>query len=129
MNRIIVFITVCLFIHNIAFTQTPTTHNDPHWQLKWEDNFNSFDNSKWVKMNYGYHGEPQLYLESQVWTSNGNLVIELNNTKAKCPNPAPDPTRWSCGKCASNTWYDYSSGWVETTGEYNTQYGYVEARI
>ena len=57
-------------------------------------------------MHNGKHGdEPQLYLNNQVWTSNGNLVIELNNTKVNCPNPAPWPPSGSCGKCESGKQY------------------------
>ena len=109
----------CLLIFNNGFTQTPA--NDPHWKLEWEDNFNSFDNSKWSKANYfDHYGEPQLYLESNVWTSGGYLVIKVNNSPANCP-PA-------CYYCSEGT-YNYTSGWVNTTDTYNTQYGYIEARI
>jgi beta-glucanase (GH16 family) len=114
-------------IHYFIFSQTPA--NDTHWQLKWEDNFNSFDKSKWIKMNHGIHGgEPQLYLESQVWTSNGNLVLSLNNTAVIC-NPAVYTETGACGVCSSRKQYNYRSGWVETTEAYNTHYGYIEARI
>jgi len=34
----------------LIFGQTPS--NDPHWRLVWEDNFNSFDASKWLKVDW-----------------------------------------------------------------------------
>ncbi len=110
-----------------ASGQTPS--NDPHWQLEWEDNFNFFDNTKWVKAHYcDHYGEPQLYLEQNVWTSGGNLVIKVNNYPAYCPSNPPTPTAWACGSCNEGV-HDYTSGWVETKQAYDTQYGYIEARI
>jgi len=128
MKRRIIF-SLCWFIPYIAFAQTPAC--DPHWQLKWEDNFNSFDNLKWGKMNHGIHNsaEPQLYLESQVWISNGNLVLALNNYSAIC-DTNQFSQYWSCIQCTTQ-WqtHKYRSGWVETKDAYATKYGYIEARI
>lgn len=108
-----------------TFGQTPA--NDPHWELVWEDNFNFFDSNKWLKVDWAQHGEPQLYLDDNVYTSSGNLVIKVDNNATYCP-PNP-PTVWgACWPC-DNQWYSYTSGWVETKQSYNTQYGYVEARI
>jgi len=127
MNRIIL-LSIFGLSTILAFSQSPT--NDPHWQLKWEDNFNTFDNVKWIKMEYGRHGdEPQLYLADQVWTGGGNLVIELNNNKVQCPSTPPWPPSGACGKCTSDKWYNYQSGWIETKTNYNVQFGYIEARI
>lgn len=110
-----------------TFGQTPA--NDPHWQLAWEDNFNFFDNNRWVKAHYCDHGgEPQLYLDNNVWTSNGNLVIRVNKTPVNCPSNPPSPTTWACGSCNQGT-HQYTSGWVETKYPHNTQFGYIEARI
>jgi beta-glucanase (GH16 family) len=46
-KKIIALVAVCLYVHWIAFAQTPS--NDPHWQLIWEDNFNgsSVNTTKW----------------------------------------------------------------------------------
>lgn len=110
-----------------AFGQTPS--NDQHWQLVWQDDFNSFDSNKWIKANYATHGtEPQLYLESNVYTSNGQLIIKTNNNAVTCP-PNPIQTTYACGICNQGQTYSYNSGWVETNNNFNTQYGFIEARI
>jgi len=129
MKRLIALLISCLFLQHIAFAQTPI--NDTHWQLKWEDQFNSFDNTKWAKAYYGTHGEePQLYLEQSIWIDNSNLVIQVNNNKDTCPTPAPEPGYLlACNPCKSGKTYSYTSGWIETTYDYTTQYGYIEARI
>lgn len=129
MNRVIIFLLYYVLFHCAAMAQTPTT--DPHWQLKWEDQFNTFDHSKWLKAHYATHGEgePQLYLQNNVWVANGFLVIALNNSSAICPTPAPDPISSACVGCVSRKRYEYTSGWVETTPMNSTQYGYIEARI
>ncbi len=126
MSKVIIFIC-CLLIYNKGFTQTPA--NDPHWELEWEDHFNSFDNSRWIKAHYCDHGgEPQLYLDNYVWTSGGNLVIKVDNNSVNCPSNPPGPTTWACGSCQTGT-HNYTSGWVETTSSFNSQFGYLEARI
>lgn len=121
-------ISVIVFLNTfLLLGQTPS--NDPHWQLVWEDNFNFFDNTKWVKANYAIHGsEPQIYLSSNVYTSNGQLVIKVNNNSVTCPLN-PTQTTWACGLATPGKSYPYNSGWVETSGNFNTQYGYIESRI
>ncbi|NLJ81890.1 MAG: family 16 glycosylhydrolase [Bacteroidales bacterium] len=134
MNKITMLIMSCLLMHQIGLTQIPA--NDPHWQLKWQDDFNMFNSVIWVKADSAAredrknpkNSEPQLYLGNQVWTSNGNLVIEVNNTPIKCPTPAPYP-HWVCGECISGKTYNYRSGWIQTNHLYDTRYGYIEARI
>lgn len=114
---------VCLW----TYGQTPS--NDPNWQIVWQDHFNFFDNSKWVKANYAIHlPEPQIYLSSNVYTANGNLVIRVNNNSVICP-PNPIRTTWACGLANPGQSYPYNSGWVETSDNFNTQFGYLEARI
>jgi beta-glucanase (GH16 family) len=125
-----------LLLHSMLFAQTPA--NAPHWKLNWEDQFNTFDNTKWKIIHNCDHysiknnvkiPQPQLYIEQNVWVSNGNLVIKVDNTKAICPNPPPSPMSWCCGSCVPGQ-HNYSSGWVETTyPNYNTKFGYIEARI
>lgn len=126
MSKLFCVILSFLFACNIS-AQAPKS--DPHWILSWEDDFDTFNHDKWLKMNYGRHGlEKQLYMADNVWTENGNLIIELNNTPTLCPSPAPNPTSWSCNKCISGI-YNYTSGWVETKKNFNSHFGYIEARI
>ena len=117
------------FMYYLAFAQTPT--NDSHWQLKWQDNFDTFNTNIWVKADSvarEHAKEPQIYIGNQVWTSGGNLVIEWNNTPFICPTPPPDP-HWICDTCVAGKKYNYRSGLIETKPFYNTQFGYIEARI
>ena len=121
-------ISIIVFLNTLLlFGQTPS--NDPHWEELWKDDFNFFDNTKWVKANYAIHSpEPQIYLISNVYTLNGQLVIKVNNNSVTCP-PNPTQTTWACGLAAPGQSYPYNSGWIETKQVYNTQYGFIEARI
>ena len=132
MNRTIVFFIGWLLICHTAFTQTPSyTPIDLHWQLKWEEHFNTFNTARWLKAEYSdhYYKDEQLYRAKNVWVQNGNLVIEINNIKDTCPNPHPPEVPAACGPCTAGKKYNYTSGWVATTPAYNTQFGYIEARI
>jgi len=128
MNRTIVFIKFFLFLQVVVFAQTPS--NDSHWQLKWEDQFNSFNTNRWVKAHNGIHTddtkEPQLYLADQVWVSNGNLIIKLDNTPVYCDTSKHEGP---CPPCIAGKKYDYRSGCIHLENPYNTQFGYIEARI
>ena len=63
-----------------------------------------------------------------MYTSNGNLVIRVNNNSVICP-PNPIRTTYACGLANPGQSYPYNSGWVETSDNFNTQFGYIEARI
>jgi len=127
MNRIIEFLVCCMFFQHIALSQIPA--NDPHWKLDWQDDFNTFNNLRWSKGNYGIQDKDAkcLYMAQNVWTANGNLVIEMNNTKTKCPiEPQPWPGA-PVANCINGNDYDYTSGIVATLD--NVQFGYIESRI
>ena len=127
--RKILFISWYLLIQGIVFAQTPTFHDDLHWQWRWEDNFNTFDNTKWLRAHLCDHNKkPFLFLKENAWVINGNLVIEANNYGAYCP-PQPLPvSTWSCGSCLEG-WHSFTSGWVETHSAYHLKFGYIEAKI
>jgi len=120
----------CLLMQNIAFSQTPTYHGDQNWQLKWEDNFNSFDDAKWVKVHLCDHKSAiRLHLADNIKVSNGNLIIRTNDSAAYCPANLPyPPSSWLCSSCTEG-WHPYRTGRLETKPAYSTKYGYVEARI
>ena len=113
MNRIIVLILLCFFLHQNTFSQTPAS--DPHWKINWEDNFDFFDPLKWIKQDYLTDDGPQLYLQSNVWVENSNLVLRLNNTRTK--------------NIITGNWHDYTSGDIHSSSAYPIKYGYLEARI
>ena len=90
------------------FGQAPS--NDRHWQLAWEDNFNSIDTTIWeVVNNFDHYGEPQMYRMKNVSVRNGNLMLTVKEEVYREHN--------------------YTSGWVESKKDYNTQFGYIESRI
>jgi len=117
------FILFCIFLFDFyAYSQTPV--DDQHWQLLFEDNFNSLDTSIWqVANNFDHYGEPQVYTNrsNNVYVSSGNLVLQVNKETYHCT----DLNGWACNK----EWYNYTSGWIETKSSYNVQYGYMESRI
>ena len=130
-----IFLTLLLFQVTVLFGQTPA--NDPHWQLLWEDDFNSpvLDQSKWITANYCDDGGSEvLDMNDNVSVSNGELVIKIDKVTRTCPNPPPGQpggppvNTWACGSCTPGD-HIYTSGWVETTDAYRTQYGYMEAKI
>ncbi len=59
-----------------VFSQTPLT--DPHWELLWEDHFNTLNTDIWnVRNNYDHWGyEWQVYRDNNVRIDNGVLVLE-----------------------------------------------------
>ena len=112
-----------------TFGQTPA--NDPHWQLIWQDDFNSttLDNTKWTIIDWADGNNATLYIKNNVTINNGNLVLTVRNNPVNCASNHP-PTIWGARiPCIVNKIYPYNSGWVETKQAYNTQYGYIESRI
>jgi beta-glucanase (GH16 family) len=110
-----------------TFGQTPS--NDPHWQLIWQDEFNTLNTNIWeVANNFDHYGEPQVYKTNNTSVLNGNLVIKVKKEAYSCP--AGSINQWECVRqYNTGQQYSYTSGWVETKQAYNTQYGYIESRI
>ena len=129
MKKLVIAIIGCLFMCKASFAQIPA--NDSHWSIVWEDHFNSFNSTKWAKAHYcDHYGCPTLYLAQNAWISDGNLVIQITNNTVVPPSSLPPIEAWGCGSsCTTGKAYNYTSGWVETIDNYNTQYGYIEARI
>ena len=104
MKKFIFFILLSEF----SFGQTPA--NDQHWQILWQDDFNSLNTTIWnIANNYDHFGEPQMYRTNNCFVSNGNLVL-------RC-------------KAEPYQGHNYTSGWVETKNTFQVQYGYLESRI
>jgi beta-glucanase (GH16 family) len=125
MKHILVFILLIECTFN-CFGQTVS--NDPHWELVWEDHFNSFDTNRWLKLDYAEHNfEPQIYMKNMVSIAGSNLIIKMDDQLTYCPDN-PVAVIGAAGKC-ENKWYSYTSGWVETKPSQNVQYGLIEASI
>ncbi len=136
MKKIVLF----LIILKPCINKGQTPNNDSHWQLVWEDNFNTLNTNIWkVKDNFDHYsgladtydeGEPQVYTNrtNNVFVSNGNLVLKIQDEDYSCPTSALFD--WGCSRQAKyGTIYNYTSGWVESKEVNNTQYGYIESRI
>lgn len=112
----------------LLFGQTPA--NDPHWELVWQDNFNTLNTNIWkVQNNFDHWGvEHQVYIDDNVYIENGSLVLETKKQTYSCPlssvNQSGCVRQYNTGSP-----YSYTSGWVETKSAYHNQYGYMEARI
>lgn len=129
--------TFCLKIASLllAFSQFTvsgqTPANDAHWQLVWEDNFNTLNTSIWnVRDNFDHWGEIQVFLARNTYIENGNLVLELKHETYSCPSWASMYPDYHCVREAKTKQpYLYTAGTVESKPPYNTRYGYIEARI
>lgn len=122
------FISALLWV-NLNDSQAQTPANDPHWQLVWEDNFNSLNTNIWqVAHNFDHYGEPQVYKSENVSVSGGHLVLTTKQEMYSCPPIYVND--WACNRQdAVGLPYSYTSGWVETKPAYSTQYGYIESRM
>lgn len=72
-------------------TQPPTTQRptNPGGGVVWEENFNSFDSSRWKKEHSTYgdgNNELQCYRPENVWVTGGKLVLRAVNESYTCPN-------------------------------------------
>lgn len=118
----------------LAFSQSTvsgqTPANDSHWQLVWEDNFNTLNTSIWNIMDhFDQWGEKQVFLDDNTYIENGNLVCELKSEVYSCPSWAINPNYHCVNQYNTSQPYNYTAGRVESKTAYNTQYGYIEARI
>ncbi len=126
MKKAILFLPLLNFL--IVFGQTP--NNDPHWELEWEDNFNSsIDATKWkVRDNYDHYMEKVVYIDDNVYIENGTLVCEIKNETYYCPEQYE--SWWYCARQDSlDIPYSYTSAWLETQSAYYVKFGYLEAKI
>jgi beta-glucanase (GH16 family) len=106
-KRFILIVLAELFMFS-AFSQHPTS--DENWQVVFEDNFDTFNNSLWRKPHNSLHGkEPQVYINSNVYIENGKLTLRTKKQTYSLPN--------------GNT-YQYTSGEIVSNIPY--QYGYYE---
>lgn len=97
---------------------------DTHWQLIFEDQFDSLDAQIWtVANNFDHYGDPQVYTNrpENVFIEDGQLILQVRNENYKCTERG--------GAACNKPWYEFTSGWIETKLWNNIRYGYLESRI
>ena len=53
--------------------------NKKEFNLKWRDDFNTFDSKKWYASdNWGFENNSSLFMSSQVYVEDGNLVLKMD---------------------------------------------------
>ena len=118
-------IILILAIQLLSFSQTPF-HQPGDWTPILIEEFDNLNHWK-VAHEFDHYGEPQVYTNraKNVFIrdigGNNHLVLKTCNESYTCGGTSP----WGCSKLN----YDYTSGWVETKSTFNTQYGFIEARI
>lgn len=129
------FILVC-FIFLCVFLKAQTPINDKHWEIFWQDefsglNYTSPDPNKWLISDWAIHGnEPQLYKKENVFVKDGNLVITIKKNPTICPeNPLAIISAGTCKVCEKSKLYSFTSGFIDSKQGFNTQFGFIEARI
>ncbi len=110
-----------------AFSQNPV--QDKNWEVVFQDGFETFNTSRWVKHNNYTHGvynpskgiyneEAPISNSANVYIANNELIVEtkkLDNPIA-CPRPS--------GECQYGGWHYYTSGVFASNSTY--KYGYYE---
>lgn len=104
-------VALVTFICSFAIAQSPA--QDPSWELVWEDEFTSFDNTKWKKRG------PSPGRWQEWWNPNNVEIL-----------PGSGGTLKLKAKMESNFGSDYSAAEISTDlPNGNFKYGYFEARI
>jgi beta-glucanase (GH16 family) len=104
--------------------------NSRKWELVWEDSFDFFDTTIWTpRDNFDHYGGLALFSKENVYTNDGHLVLEMKAEEYSCPDWLVDPN-WSCVRqYRTGEPYKHTSGYVESKGNYDVKYGFVEAKI
>jgi len=126
----IIIVSAGLFIFP-ALAQNPP--QDKNWQVVFEDNFSTFNTTRWHKSHDGIHGngkgeEPQVYIRDNVYIENGSPKpkLVLKTVKLNSPYQWLSPP-YQCPK-GNQCWYGsnhyYTSGQISSNVAY--KYGYFE---
>jgi len=94
---------------------------DKNWQVVFEDDFSTFDRSRWRKQHnlnraWGIYEEQQVYDSTNVYIENDKLVLR---TKVHSNYPCPRGSN-----CAYGGYHNYTSGEVDSKDRFH--YGYFE---
>ena len=98
--------------------------DDKHWQLVFEDQFDSLNQDIWkVAHHFDHYGEPQVYTHrpENVFVKDGELILQVLKEKYRCTDLG--------GAACNKERYDYTSGWIETGLEGHIRFGYLESRM
>lgn len=121
MRLLIIGLIFCGFTQ-LLLAQLPP--EDQHWQLIFEEAFDSLDQQIWtVANNFDHYGEPQVYTNrsENVFIEDGQLILQVRKENYRCSDLS--------GAACNKPWYEYTSGWVETELLSQIRYGYLESRI
>lgn len=94
---------------------------DNNFQSQIHDDFDSLNRYMWYKERYGVHGngreeEPEIYIERNVYTNNGNLVLRVMRSDTSCPRGTEH--------CLYKGMHHYTSGEILSNDTYI--YGFFE---
>ena len=126
----VIFTLLLTLISNNILAQTWNPATDSDFHLVWQDNFNTLNTNKWkAKHMFDHYGEPQVYLDSNVFVNNGKLNIVLQHEHFHAPSNMLDS--FNCfHQLKYGTDYEYTSGWLESKSGFDVRVNsYVEARI
>ncbi len=133
MKQLITYLLLSCITYSL-YAQTPA--NDPHWQLIFQDDFNSINTNwevhnnqdRWAITSNDLLRKQVVFTNqtSNVRVENGNLVMQVNHENYTCPSSALN--LFGCSnQQQTGLGYNYTSGWV--TSNILFQYGYLEAKI
>jgi len=128
-RSLVIAMIICFSYRSNGQTQW-TPDNDPHWHIVWEDQFDTLNPQRWYTANnFDHYGEPQVFLKNNVAIEDGKLNFTLKYEKFHADSNLLDS--FHCfHQLKYGIDYDYTSGWVETTQNYNVGINsYVEAKI
>ncbi|MDR2009372.1 MAG: glycoside hydrolase family 16 protein [Bacteroidales bacterium] len=101
-----------------TFAQHPS--QDQNWIVIFQDDFTSFNTVRWNKANNHIHGdEPQVYINTNVYTENGKLLLLTKKQNYPCPKGVS-----GCPSCQYTGIHSYTSGQIRSKLAY--KYGYYE---
>jgi beta-glucanase (GH16 family) len=120
-EKFIIIVLAGLFIVPV-FSQNPPT--DKNWETVFVDGFKFLNTNFWtVQDNFDHYGAIVVFNKQNVYTSNGNLVLETKKEPYCCPPQHVGEwgckRQWLTGNC-----YQYTSGYVVSKTLY--KYGYFE---
>ena len=102
------YVEVWDYVEPDQWSSTDGADEDHPFQLRWRDDFDTFDETKWVKSNnWSFNDNLVTFMESNVYVQDGNLVLKLEPKSSPVapfpeettdpntdpiPDPTPDPT-------------------------------------